>query len=189
MNHNTEITSREIDIMNDVSESSKAKIDINEKINLENAKNVIDVFGKCRTIKNGEGEIELKIYFESNQKIGLNVKIIILPIVNKKIDDRTDLKVLQIDFDFNNNVLTILGNAEVQGIDFQKKIINVVQDVVQKDLIVQNEYGMIVYSVKKNDTLWSIAKKFRIKQESIIRSNELEEPYDLNCGEKIYIVR
>ena len=60
---------------------------------------------------------------------------------------------------------------------------------VQKNLVIEDEYGMIVYSVKKNDSLWNVAKKFRVKQESIIHSNELEEPYNLNYGEKIYIIR
>lgn len=189
LKYDTEITSKEIEIMNNLSESVNEKIDINERINLENTTNVIDVFGKCKAIKDEEGEVELKIYFESNNKIGLNVKTITLPVINKKINNQGDLILAQIDFDFNNNVLSILGNMEFQGIDLQKETIKIVQNVVQKNLVIEDEYGMIVYSVKKNDSLWNVAKKFRVKQESIIHSNELEEPYNLNYGEKIYIIR
>ena len=189
LKYDTEITSKEIEIMNNLSESVNEKIDINERINLENTTNVIDVFGKCKAIKDGEGEVELKIYFESNNKIGLNVKTITLPVINKRINNQGDLILAQIDFDFNNNVLSILGNMEFQGIDLQKETIKIVQNVVQKNLVIEDEYGMIIYSVKKNDSLWNVAKKFRVKQESIIHSNELEEPYNLNYGEKIYIIR
>ena len=51
------------------------------------------------------------------------------------------------------------------------KTINIVQDVKKKDLLQSNDYSMIVYSVKKEDTLWNIAKKFRVKQANIIQSN------------------
>lgn len=56
-------------------------------------------------------------------------------------------------------------------------------------MIPNNDYSMIVYSVKKDDSLWNISKKFRVKQENVIKSNNLEEPYYLKPGEKIYIVR
>ena len=68
-------------------------------------------------------------------------------------------------------------------------MIKIVQDVTQKEIANESDYSMVVYSVKSNDTLWNISKKFRVKQDNIIKSNSLEEPYELNAGDKMYIVK
>ena len=189
LKYRTEMISKEIAIGMENPENEKEKIDINEKVNLEDEARVIDVLGKCRMIKNSEGEIELKIYYESNHHSGLNIKTITLPVVHKKLDDQSDLILSQIEFEFHAPVLTIQGNMMIEERNVQEQVIHVVQKVEQQELLEEQEYGMIVYSIKKNDTLWDIAKRFRVKQESIIHSNELEEPYQLNSGEKIYIIR
>ena len=73
--------------------------------------------------------------------------------------------------------------------DNKSKTIKIVQNVRKKEELVGNSYSIVVYTVKKNDTLWEVSKKFKIKQESVISSNDLEEPYNLKSGEKLYIVR
>jgi len=189
LKYHTEMTSKEIEVKTEIPENEKEKIDINEKVNLEEEARVIDVFGKCRMIKNSEGEIELKVYYESSRHSGLNIKTITLPVVHKKIHDSSNLVLSSMEFEFNAPVLTIQGNMMIEEKDVQEQVICVVQKVEQRELLKEQEFGMVVYSIKKNDTLWNIAKRFRVKQESIISSNELEEPYLLNSGEKIYIIR
>ena len=48
---------------------------------------------------------------------------------------------------------------------------------------------MIVYFVKKGDTIWSIAKKFKVYMENIIKLNNLENPDKINVGDRLYIMR
>ena len=47
---------------------------------------------------------------------------------------------------------------------------------------------MIVYVSDSEDTLWSIAKKFKTTSENIAALNNLEEE-ELCCGKKLLILR
>ena len=81
-----------------------------------------------------------------------------------------------------------LNTAEIE-IGDDNRIVRVVQNVTKKENLPEETFSMVVYSIKKEDTLWNVSKKFRVKQENIIKSNNLEEPYDLKAGEKLYILR
>lgn len=96
----------------------------------------------------------------------------------------SDLYSLKYNLDFTSKEIEISNDM-----DEKVETIRIVQNVVKKEALEGEEYSMVVYSVKKNDTLWDVSKKFNIKQESVINSNNLEEPYSLRTGEKIYIVR
>ena len=48
---------------------------------------------------------------------------------------------------------------------------------------------MVVYFVKPNDTIWKIAKKYKISQESLIRINDLENPDLIYPGDKLYVLK
>ncbi len=198
LKYDTEFNTKEIEISTDLSTKDDKKVEIEERVELENVKNVIDVFGKSRIIKNiisndisnVEGEVELKVYYESENKIGLNVKTVTIPFISKlsKQDDFScDFK--NVEYELNGDVVIVKGNVVIDENQSQKSILKVVQDVTKKELSVRDDYTMIVYSVKKNDTLWDISKKFRVKQENVINTNDLEEPYNLKFGDKMYIIR
>ena len=197
LKYDTEFQSREYEIMNELDQKDNSKIEINENIELENVKEIIDVFGKTKIIKNNivnnisniEGELELKIYYETENKIGLNVRIVTIPFIHK-IENLNDIKANceNLEFDLTSNKATINVNIVFNTNNIENKKIKVVQDITKKDLI-KDDYSMVVYNVKKNDTLWNISKKFRVKQENVINSNGLEEPYNLDYGKKIYIIK
>ena len=48
---------------------------------------------------------------------------------------------------------------------------------------------MFMYFVKQGDTIWEIAKKFRVCMEDIIKLNSLENPDRINIGDALYIMR
>ena len=95
-----------------------------------------------------------------------------------------DLYSLRYSLEFDSKEIDIADST-----DNKSKTIKIVQNVRKKEELVDNNYSIVVYTVKKNDTLWEVSKKFKIKQESVISSNDLEEPYNLKSGEKLYIVR
>ena len=139
---------------------------------------------------NIEGEIELKIYFESEEKIGLEIKTITIPFISKISESNDPIsRVDNLEFDFDNNFVFVKGQVSIIESNFSKNRINIVQDVTQKEVTNSDDYSIVIYSVKQNDTLWDVSKKFKVRQENVISSNNLEEPYLLNPGEKIYIVR
>ena len=169
-----------------------------KKLKFGNARKVLDVSGKSKILKNNilndvsniEGELELKIYFEAEDKMGLNVKTVTVPFISKlTASSQLHAIVNTLEFDLNNGNVIVQGNISIVESNFQRQKINIVQDVTKKELSNEKDYSMIVYSIKPNDTLWDVSKKFRVKQENIISSNNLEDPYVLKSGEKMYIVR
>lgn len=198
LKYDVEFNTKEIEFENNLLTDSEKTVDIDEKIELENCKKVIDVFGKSKIIKNTisnefsniEGETELTIYYEPENKIGLSVKKITVPFISKvSAQNEISSNAKDIEFDFNEKNLIVKGKVGILENNSSKNKINIVQEVTKKEALNQENYSIVVYSVKKNDTLWDISKKFRVKKENIIKSNELEEPYSLNVGEKMYIIR
>ena len=54
-------------------------------------------------------------------------------------------------------------------------------------------YGSTLYEdgtpVKQGDTIWNIAKRFRVSMQEIINLNGLENPDRINIGDVLYIMR
>ena len=48
-------------------------------------------------------------------------------------------------------------------------------------------YSLVIYFVKKDDTLWKIAKKFRTSVDEIVNVNNIEDENYLEIGKKLYI--
>lgn len=83
-----------------------------------------------------------------------------------------------------------LKSSEIEiCVDGETKKINIIEDVEEKESEKKNEYSMVVYFVKPRDTVWKIAKMFKVTMESIIRANDLEDPDKINVGEKLYILK
>ena len=198
LKYDTELNVQEVEINDNILTNSEKIVDIEEKIDFESVRKVIDVFGKSKILKNTisneesnlEGEVELKIYYESENKIGLNIKTINIPFICKTaFQDEFYSSLENLEYDLNDRTLIVKSKVVIRENKTSQNKINVVQGVVKKETTNRDDYSMIVYNVKKNDTLWDISKKFRVKQENIIASNELEEPYNLKFGEKMYIIR
>ena len=62
------------------------------------------------------------------------------------------------------------------------------QDDIQKKLNSKNSREIIIHVVKKGDTLSSIAKKYSIKKESIIKVNKLPDENYIFIGQNLKIV-
>lgn len=74
-------------------------------------------------------------------------------------------------------------------VDGEEKRVNLIEDFEEKECEKKNEYSMVVYFVKPCDTVWKIAKMFKVTMESIIEANNLEDPNKINVGDKLYIVK
>ena len=188
LKYNTEFSSKEIEVTNDLSQNSLEKVDINEKVELEKASKVIDVFGRSKILNDTEGEVNLKVYYEEENKIGLEIKEFKFPFIAKSTSAQ-GCSLENVEFDLNGNTLVINASVVMEETNLKKQMINVVQDVTQKEPLSQDDFSMVVYSVKKNDSLWDISKRFKVKQENVITSNGLEDSDSLKSRDKIYIIR
>ena len=51
------------------------------------------------------------------------------------------------------------------------------------------DYSLILYIVKKGDTLWQIAKRYGSTIDDIVRTNGIEDANQISIGQKLFIPR
>ena len=174
------------------SNANEEKVSISEKLLIEDVLNICDVDSRVNPINNQECELVLKIYYEADNRNGLNMKEVKIPFIIKPItEDPNELK-----FRFANEQFTVNGENVNYNTDIfystsneNYREINVVEDVEISDLSQEEDYKMYMYFVKPGDTIWKIAKRFRVTMDEIIELNNLENPDRINVGDRLFIMR
>ena len=80
----------------------------------------------------------------------------------------------------------VVNKNAIQRIEAGKRFVT---DIEISDLDQDEDYKMYMYFVKDGDTIWKIAKQFRVNMDDLIRMNGLENPDKINIGDRIYIMR
>lgn len=180
-------------------QKSGERIKINERVLVENINSIYDIsLSKMinnKTVNgdiiNYEAQIGLDILFEADNRSGLNFQRVEIPFVfksNMEIEI-TDLNIESKSFSVNNEYVNC--NIEI-GIKKQTntmKKISIIDNIESRECPEENEYKMIVYFVKKGDTIWNVSKKFKVCMDNIIKLNNLENPDKLNVGDRLYIMK
>lgn len=173
-------------------------VKINERITIEDILNILDteiVLKKTGSTKAGnyynlECEANLKIYFEADNRNGINVKEIGLPFMVKvDNDDDIDFEVLSKQFTVSNENVNCEMEILIHKDDEAWKNIAVIENVECADYEEDLDYKMCIYFVKPGDTVWNLAKFFKVRMEDIISVNNLDSSGALKAGERIYIMR
>lgn len=172
-------------------------VKLNETYKIDNMKNLLGSEINVYKVNqkdineniNVEGEVILKLYYEINGDNNIKINLIKVPFIYKCTNaDNVNFKIEKYE------IKEVLGgiNLYVEIVDecsSNFKDITLINEIkVQEDLNV-DDYNLIVYFVKKGDTIWNIAKRFRVTMDSIVKINELEGKDKLNVGEKLYIMR
>ena len=185
LTNDLDYTKDEIELeINNEEKSEIVKID--EKIEIENIKKVFALDSRINVQEDAEAEI--KIYYETSEKNVLNVKNVKIPIM-KKVDDDCIINVKKKEFSVSENNCLILVEFEIFQSNFSSRKIALIQNVEVKEIQNRDDYSVIVYFVKPNDTIWKIAKKFKVTMDSIIKLNDLENPDLIYPGDKLYVLR
>jgi LysM repeat protein len=123
--------------------------------------------------------------------MGLNVKIVTVPFITKiqKLEDDIEAVILQKEFDLDKNEVIVKLNLNIESSKSKTQKLKMVSNVNCKEASNNNDYSVVVYFIKPEDTLWKIAKNFRVTVDSLIKVNELENPDIIYPGDKLYIVR
>lgn len=108
--------------------------------------------------------------------------------INLKVYEEDEVSIIQDMYSLDKEI--VLKQKEVEMcINGEDRKINFIEDIEEKECTKKSEYSMVVYFVKPSDTIWKIAKMFKVTMDSIIQANNLEDPDKINVGEKLYIVK
>ena len=72
---------------------------------------------------------------------------------------------------------------------YQNTNINVMDEIQTSGEREKEDYNLIIYIVKKGDTLWQIAKRYGSTVEDIVRTNGIEDENVIQVGQKLFIPR
>ena len=107
---------------------------------------------------------------------------------NASVDTR--IKILNKNFDLKTNG-DIDCSVDLEAVSefTQKTYMNIIDNIEIHDIIENiNDYdSLVIYIVQQGDSLWKIAKKFRNTVENIAKINGIENPNQIQAGQKIYI--
>lgn len=195
---NIEFTKKEIE----VEVNSKAKeevISLNERVLVEDILNICDtnisakVVSKSQTtgMCNYECELNLDIYYEADNRNGINVKNVKLPFMVKFDggDEDINFNIIKKQFTVGEENVDLELQISAKQINNNMKNISIIENVETKEDEVEDDYKMFMYFVKQGDTIWKIAKRFRVSMQEIINLNGLENPDRINIGDVLYIMR
>ncbi len=137
-----------------------------------------------------EGELNVGIYYKSNSNNlnYINAKIPFIKQTSKNILN-TDLEIKNITYSLNSENLLLEVDILIKNGKIENEKIEYVNNIIIKDETSKNDYNMYLYFVKNGDTIWNIAKKFKVTMQDIIDINNLEEPDKINIGDKLYIMK
>lgn len=145
-----------------------------------------------------EGDITATIIFASSNSVRLDTKVTKMPF-NYEIDSCGVTNVANIDTlmsikDDNFVVLSDGGidaqiTLEIDTKMFKSMEINVINDVEAEEARNDMTYSIIIYFVKKGDTLWNIAKKFKSTVQDIVKTNDIEDENKIYPGQQLLIPR
>lgn len=181
-------------------ESIESTVSIAESFLAEDISKIIDAKATVKVLSkerlNGYSnynlEISVKTMYELDSRNGIAVKNACFNTLVKIEEEDTDYTEFCIsNEEYNINGDKVFCNIEVKSVLKKNKFknISVLDNIVEKEEENKNQYSLIVYFVKPKDTIWGIAKNFKVSMQSIIDANNLENPDQINIGDKIYIVR
>lgn len=78
-------------------------------------------------------------------------------------------------------------NLNIQTNMYRNTSTNIIKEVQEEKEREEQDYSIVIYIVKKGDTIWEIAKEFGSTVDDIVRANGIENPDQISIGEKLYI--
>ena len=94
------------------------------------------------------------------------------------------------DKDFNiqdNNTVNSNIDLEINTDSYRSSDMNIIEQIENVGPKSEEDYSVLMYIVKKGDTLWEIAKRFSTTIDEIVRVNGIENPDVINEGQKLFI--
>ena len=145
-----------------------------------------------------EGDIELEYIYAGSNNSKINTKILKLPLNYEMMCEGID-KDKNVDTSFNiisQDFIIVTENTVEANISIEFRVsysertnINILNNIETGEEEIEDTNSITIYYVKPNDTLWKIAKMFRTTVEDICAINNIEDVYNLQIGQQLYIPR
>lgn len=174
-------------------------IEINENINIDELENILKVCARV-ILKNIcclddcckiSGEVEYKIIYEKQNISGIFSKIVRVPfekITQKRFSKNIKLEIVENTFIKRDCNVEVNSKIKVVSYCNNNWRFEFIDDVSRAESCEKEDcYSLVVYFVKKDDTLWKIAKSFKTTVDEIVKVNNIENPNNLQIGRKLYI--
>ena len=180
---------------------------IREKVELEGIenKNIIDV--DVTPIIQKENRLNSKIVFEgelelrfilSNNDLQMDTRTAKIPF-EYTLDNVDDSENVNTNMDIevaNQDFIVQDGGAVTSNVDmmmntnyYRNTNLNIMDEIQTNGEREEQDYNIIMYIVKKDDTLWKIAKRYGSTVEDIARANGIEDENKIYIGQKLFIPR
>ncbi|MBR1884035.1 MAG: DUF3794 domain-containing protein [Clostridia bacterium] len=144
-----------------------------------------------------EGNLKINVLSENIDSSDVESKVIDIHISERiEIDESqtnnkkvTEIKAENVSISQNKQDLSIKVNLIV-CIEIDSIIdVSYAQNIDLEELTSEDLDSMSIYIVKPNDTLWSIAKKYKTNVQKIATINNIENPDVISVGQKLLIIR
>lgn len=183
------------------------KKQIREKVNIKEIenKNILDVDvipiinneNKLNSKIMYEGELELRFLF-ADQNMQVDTKTAKIPfqhVVDNLENGESMNTFIQVEIgnqdfiiqdggDINCNIDMLLDTNSYRSTN-----LNIIDEIQTNGDREAEDYSIVMYIVKKGDSLWKIAKRFGSTVEDIARVNGIEDENKINIGQKLFIPR
>lgn len=178
---------------------------LQERVNLKEieGKKLIDVDTNVRIQKETkinskilyEMELELKFMFLS-QTMQISMQNATIPfeyVIDNLERGETLNTVNDVEIESQDFVIQDGGNVDcninmnMQTDMYRSSNVNLINQVEEEKEREEQDYSIMLYIVKKGDTLWKIAKEFGSTVDDIARTNGIENPDVIQVGQKLYI--
>jgi len=155
-----------------------AKSEVTQNINM-NEKDLLYVTEEKESIDIIKRRLEffcklnLDFYYEADNRNGLNVKNIDLPFMVKFEGEERNLEfnITNKKFTINNENVDCDIEILAKEMDSSLKKITIMDNIEITPQEEESDYKMFMYFVKPGDTIWKIAKKFKVCMNDIISIN------------------
>ncbi len=195
LNNKIDYTKQKVIIEDNAKNEIKKDI-IKSKIILEDVNQIYDT--ECKIInyeitgKYIEGEIKLVYLYSSFENPTINKKEEITKF-QIQLEKEIEKSKLTIE-DIRSNILpdsSIETDIDISifSDELEQNEIELLKDITIGEELDENDYSMVVYFVKPNDSLWKIAKKFKSTVNDITTVNEILDEEKIQVGDKLYIPR
>ena len=144
-----------------------------------------------------EGEIQLRFMFIdatlqiSNKEATIPFEFVVDGLEGgENRNTNTRYEILNQDFIIQNGGEIATNIDMLMDIDsYQDTRLSVMDEIQSEGEREAQDYSIILYIVKKGDTLWNIAKEFGSTIDDIVRANGIEDPNVIMPGQKLFIPR